>query len=84
VEWKGETPVNKAWYRPGDIVTYRAVAGGARRVRVTETSDDLKNGWPGFHGVVVSTSGKDTAAVGTECTGYDAQIEHTEYQEPRS
>lgn len=53
-------------YRAGDTVTYRVFGGELRTVRVTARLTDVKNGQPGFDGVLPS---------GATVWGYDVQIE---------
>ena len=53
-------------YKIGDIVKYRTFMGDYRYVRVTDKEDNIKNGKPGFDGVVSGT--QETV------WGYDYQI----------
>lgn len=39
--------------RVGDEIEYHTLGGGVRVVDVTELHADIKNGWPGFEGIVV-------------------------------
>lgn len=58
-------------YNIGDTVVYRTFGGDKRTVRVTFKSDDIKNGRPGFDGVVVSST---AGLPDTRVWGYDDQI----------
>lgn len=42
-------------YKIGDTVTYRTFMGGTRTVTVTNREDDVKNGLPGFDGIIEET-----------------------------
>lgn len=52
-------------YRVGSIIKYRAFGGEVRKVEVESKEEDIKNGRPGFDGMVRS---------GEWCWGYDDQI----------
>ena len=54
-------------YKVGDFLTYEPFGGGRRKVRVTEVCADVKNGRPGFAGVM-----RDDETRGV--WGYDSQI----------
>jgi hypothetical protein len=53
-------------YNVGDQILYQPTAGPRRLVVVTEKSEDIKNGRPGFAGDVLQT--------GELVWGYDSQI----------
>lgn len=55
--------------RIGSRLEYRTFAGYVRRLLVTETSTDIKNGRPGFGGRVVQGPER-----GMDVWGYDYQI----------
>ena len=46
-------PSKRFNYRVGSVITYSAFGGEIRHVLVDEKSDDVKNGRPGFGGVLV-------------------------------
>lgn len=56
-------------YKIGDTIVYTS-GGAVRFVLVDEKESDIKNGEPGFAGIVIS--GPDT---GMDVWGYDSQIE---------
>lgn len=57
-------------YDVGDTITYTTFGGHqSRTVRVTHKEDDIKNGRPGFDGVVILGPETDL-----EVWGYDDQI----------
>ena len=56
---------------PGTIITYIDFCGGRRKVKVSNTDEDIKNGRPGFDGEVISGPEK-----GLGCWGYLDQIIH--------
>lgn len=56
-------------YSVGDEIVYRAFGGTARQVLVDDKDSDIKNGRPGFGGIV--TCGPDK---GMDVWGYDDQI----------
>lgn len=56
-------------YKAGNLIEYAAFGGERRIVRVTVKEPDIKNGRPGFDGVVESTRG-----IGQSVWGYDSQI----------
>jgi hypothetical protein len=56
-------------YREGSVIEYTAFGGLKRIVLVTEKSDDVKNGRPGFDG---KEQGSDSDSDGV--WGYDDQI----------
>lgn len=60
----------------GDIITYEAFGGVRRTVRVTSHESDIKNGRPGFDGVLVTQDGTPIQGdpFGGEVWGYDDQI----------
>jgi hypothetical protein len=39
----------------GDTVEYATFGGGIREVKVTDVLENVKNGFPGFDGVIVGT-----------------------------
>lgn len=41
-------------YRVNDVIQYTTFTGGVRYVRITAWEDDVKNGRPGFDGIVVN------------------------------
>lgn len=53
-------------YKVGDTIEYVTFGGGVRRVTVTQREADVKNGYPGFDGIM---------ADGMTVWGYDDQIE---------
>lgn len=61
-------------YKVGSILIYTCFGGGKRRVRVTEKDSNIKNGRPGFGGVVLNDGGE----AGMGCWGYDDQIDSVE------
>lgn len=67
-------PVTQADYAVGDIVEYSA--GERRRVRVEHKDADIKNGSPGFDGVMVDAAGRILYRDGEPAGvwGYDDQI----------
>lgn len=58
-------------YRIDSIIEYAGGANG-RIVRVTYASRDIKDGDPGFDGVIVVDNGSDR--VGDPVWGYDDQV----------
>jgi len=57
-------------YGEGDLIEYQTFGGGTRIVRVEAREEDIKNGSPGFDGIVVGGS----AEYGASVWGYDDQI----------
>lgn len=57
-------------YTAGSVIEYTPFGGGTRRVRVAGTDSDIKNGRPGFDGVLVNAGD----VTGMEVWGYDSQI----------
>ena len=58
--------------RLGDVIEYRPLGGGpTRRVVVDEVEDDIKNGYPGFGGHLVTEDFTEPTA---SVWGYDDQI----------
>jgi len=55
-------------YKPGDYVAYSTFSGEKRVCLVTERYPDVKNGIPGFDGIITGPDGD----VGV--WGYDSQI----------
>ncbi len=53
-------------YRVGSVLVYSPFGGGERRVQVDTKEEDIKNGRPGFAGVMVPSGGS--------VWGYDDQI----------
>lgn len=62
----------KKIYKVGSVIVYSPFGGGRRTVRVDEKDSDIKNGRPGFGGVLL----KDGEPVedGGGVWGYDSQI----------
>jgi hypothetical protein len=56
-------------YKVGDEIVYETFLGNRRRVLVTDREDDIKNGRPGFDGVI-----RSGGEAGEEVWGYDDQI----------
>lgn len=70
VEWRHD-------YQPGDVLVYTVMGGGeTRRVRVTATYEDIKNGRPGFDGDLLD--GKDAGSRFGSVWGYDDQVLYVE------
>lgn len=61
-------------YKIGSVITYQPFGGGLRRVRVTEKSEDIKNGRAGFDGVLVVTVNDHDHVTSDRVWGYDSQI----------
>jgi hypothetical protein len=69
-------------YKVGDKIRYVDFAGERRLVRVTEMYDDIKNGRPGFDGLLLESWGgvlnseykKYTEVDAVGVWGYDDQI----------
>lgn len=59
-------------YKVGDVIEYTTHLGGTRRVTVTATYTDVKNGRPGFDGELVE--GAETILGTADVWGYDDQI----------
>ena len=57
--------IKKLNYRVGSTIKYRAFGGEIRTVVVESKEEDIKNGRPGFDGMV---------RPGEWCWGYDDQI----------
>lgn len=53
-------------YKVGSIIEYETFTGQVRRVKVTGKDSDIKNGRPGFDGVIQGN--------GMSVWGYDSQI----------
>lgn len=64
--------MNSHDYQVGDIVTYLALGGGTRRVRVDEKDEQIKNGEPGFDGTVLGSTAPGEYPL--TVWGYDRQI----------
>lgn len=60
---------NTKGYEVGDTISYTPFGGGVRRVRVVESFADVKNGEPGFDGIVL-----DGPEEGATVWGYDRQV----------
>jgi len=60
-------------YTEGSVIEYEAFGGVRRRVKVETVEPDVKNGRPGFDGVIVSAPAGDLPA-GQSVWGYDDQI----------
>ena len=61
----------------GDIVTYEVFGGESRTVKVTEVSEDIKNGKSGFSGTVdggMSYWGYDYQIIAIECPSCFAEL----------
>lgn len=56
-------------YTEGDTITYTAFGNELRTVEVTCKFDDVKNGQPGFDGIMINAAGKYVRV-----WGYDYQI----------
>jgi hypothetical protein len=56
-------------YKVGDTITYLTYGGTRRKIKVIGVEEDIKNGEPGFDGVVLEGPEK-----GDEVWGYDDQI----------
>jgi hypothetical protein len=65
---------NTIEYWTGDLVIYRPFGGGTRRVKITAKYDDIKNGRPGFDGVLVDDAGALGGNDALSVWGYDDQI----------
>lgn len=64
-----------ATYSLGSIVEYTTTAGCARTVRVTNRTDDVKHGLPGFDGIEVdSVTLEDLPGPYNGAWGYDEDI----------
>jgi hypothetical protein len=61
-------------YGEGSIIVYQAFGGARRRVLVEEREDDVKNGRPGFSGVLITENGKNPSESDDGVWGYDDQI----------
>ena len=62
-------------YEEGDVIRYSAFGGLRRTVLVQEKDDEIKNGRPGFSGVLVDDDYKPLPEKdGMGVWGYDAQI----------
>ena len=62
-------------YKAGDTVHYLDFAGTRRTVLVESVSDDIKNGRPGFEGVLLHTTSLADVRDGPEYVwGYESQI----------
>ena len=68
------TKRKKLDYGEGSIIIYSPFGGGTRRVRVECRESDIKNGRPGFDGVLVSQTDGDATEDGDGVWGYDDQI----------
>lgn len=60
-------------YSVGNTIKYQTFCIYHRVVRVTAKEDDIKNGKPGFDGVLIS-SDNPSDTVGSSVWGYDSQI----------
>ena len=56
----------------GDTIEYATFGGGIRVVEVTQALENVKNGYPGFDGVIVDTANE--TEVGEKVWGYADQI----------
>jgi len=61
-------------YGEGSIIIYNAFGGCRRKVLVEEKERDIKNGRPGFSGVMVGPDNKPLADDDAGVWGYDDQI----------
>lgn len=59
--------------KPGDVVVYRAFGNQPRVAKVTESHEDVKNGYPGFSAELLSDS-PDYEEMWKDVWGYDHQI----------
>ena len=66
-------------YKVGDLITYTIFGGGSRTIKVTSKEKDVKDGRPGFTGVIVSSSDKNDTR-GNNVWGYDYQIKKTKLE----
>lgn len=60
-------------YAEGSVVTYEPFGGGPRAVYVTSREADIKNGRPGFEGVILNRASNPAIDFGF-AWGYDSQI----------
>jgi hypothetical protein len=70
---------NEKYHRvkTGDTVEYATFGGGIRVVKVTDVLEDVKNGYPGFDGVVLGERSASDVYFGTvneKVWGYADQI----------
>ncbi len=57
-------------YKRGDVIIYEPFGGGERMVLVTMRENDIKNGHPGFEGLIL----ENYEVNGDAAWGYDDQI----------
>lgn len=57
-------------YNEGSVIVYVSFGGGRRTVKVESKEEDIKNGRPGFDGILI-VNGKETE---DGVWGYDDQI----------
>ena len=60
-------------YSEGDIIEVRTIGGKVRRVLVQVREADIKDGQPGFEGLVVSSASRDDVP-GKPVWGYDEYV----------
>jgi len=60
-------------YEIGDMIVYSAFGGEKRTIIVDEKEEDIKNGRPGFGGIIISSS-EPSDKTGQSVWGYDSQI----------
>lgn len=60
-------------YKVGDVIAQQAFGGGVRYVLVEMKEEDVKNGRPGFVGILVDSDGTPIKAE-YGVWGYDSQI----------
>lgn len=60
--------------RVGDVIEYTTFFGDLRTVRVEGVEAEIKNGQPGFYGVLLDAHGEEA---GLNVWGYDYQIVRT-------
>lgn len=61
-------------YKIGDVIRQELPGGGSRLVRVTDRLNVVKNGLPGFHGVVVDGNGNTLQSRYATVWGYDYEV----------
>lgn len=61
-------------YKVGDVIAQEPFGGGVRYVLVQGKEEDVKNGYPGFDGILVTSDGTPIEGEYTGVWGYDDQI----------
>lgn len=61
-------------YKVGDVIAQQSFGGGVRYVLVETKEEDVKNGRPGFDGILVTSDGTPIEGEFTGVWGYDSQI----------